>query len=159
MSEQPSLYWYISGPTKVRVEVTLVDEKQVAPLVEVPVTTVAGPGVQRLRLADQKVSLKPEVEYQWTVSLVPDDRERSNDVVSGGVIKRVAPPAGLRERLAAAPRDARPRLLAAAGLWYDAITELSEQIEANPRDGALRAQRAKLLQQVGLSEAAAFDRR
>ena len=158
-AEQPSLYWYISGPTRVRVEVTLVEEKRVAPLVETPVAPLAGAGVQRLRHADLKVSLEREVEYQWTVSLVPDDRERSSDVISGGVIKRVAPPAGLQEKLAGASREARPRVLAAAGLWYDAIAELSELIEANPGDRVLREQRARLLEQVGLPDAAAADRR
>jgi hypothetical protein len=148
-SEAPVLYWYLSGPTKVRVELTLIDEKETAPLVEVPVKPLAGPGIQSLRLADTPVKLKPDVEYQWTVSLVPDDKERSNDVISGGVIKRVARPANL---------DQRPAALAAAGLWYDAIAELSQQIEARPNDASLREQRASLLDQVGLKEAAAFDR-
>jgi hypothetical protein len=158
-SEQPSLYWYLTGPTRVRVEVTLVDEKQVTPVVEMPVAQPTSEGMQRLRLSDLRLALKPGVEYQWTVSLVPDSKERSNDVISGGVIKRVAPPAGLNEKLAAAPREARPRLLAAAGLWYDAIAELSEQIEASPGNRTLREQRAKLLEQIGLADAAAYDRK
>lgn len=159
VSEHPTLYWYISGPAQVRVELTLIDEKQVAPIVEIPVPALEGAGVQRLRLADLNTSLRPEVEYQWTVALVPDVRERSNDTISGGVIKRIAPPKGLRERVAGASRDARPRLLAAAGLWYDALAEVSDLIEANPGNAALREQRARLLDQIGLPDAAAFDRR
>ncbi len=159
MLEQPSLYWYLTGPTRVRVEVTLIDDKQVTPVVEMPVAQPTGEGMQRLKLSDLRLALKPGVEYQWTVSLVPDSRERSNDVISGGVIKRVAPPAGLTEKLAAAPREARPRLLAAAGMWYDAIAELSELIEANPGNRTLREQRAKLLEQIGLADAAAYDRK
>jgi len=158
-AEQPALYWYLTGPTKVRVELTLIDDKQVTPVLELPVAPIAAEGMQRLRLADLKLSLKPEVEYQWTVSLVPDSKERSNDVISGGVIKRVAMPAGLAAKLAAAPPAARPRILAAAGLWYDAIGELSTLIEADPGDKALREQRAKLLDQVGLTAAAAYERR
>ena len=151
-SEAPVLYWYVSGATKVKIELTLIDEKQTTPLVEVPVQPLAGPGVQSLKLADTPVKLKPDVEYQWTVSLVPDDKERSNDVISGGVIKRVARPASLD------PAEHRPAALAAAGLWYDAIAELSALIEQRPGDAALREQRASLLEQVGLKEAAAYDR-
>ena len=157
-SEAPALYWYLSGATKVRVELTLIDEKETAPLVEVPVKPLAGPGIQSLRLADTPVKLKPDVEYQWTVSLVPDDKERSNDVISGGVIKRVAAPASLGASISGAPAEKRPGMLAAAGLWYDAIALLSEMIEQRPGDDALRQQRASLLEQVGLKEAAAYDR-
>jgi hypothetical protein len=44
-------------------------------------------------------------------------------------------------------------------MWYDAIAALSERIEAAPNDTDLRRQRAALLEQVGLREAAEFDRR
>jgi len=156
-SEAPALYWYLSAATKVRVELTLIDEKDTQPLVEVPVKPLSGPGIQSLRLADTPVRLKPDVEYQWTVSLVPDDKERSNDVISGGVIKRVALPANLGD-IRSAPAEKRPAMLAAAGLWYDAIAELSALIDEHPGDASLREQRASLLDQVGLKEAAAFDR-
>jgi hypothetical protein len=41
-------------------------------------------------------------------------------------------------------------VLAGAGIWYDALTFLSERIEADPGDALARAQRAALLKQVGL---------
>jgi hypothetical protein len=50
-------------------------------------------------------------------------------------------------------------LYAEAGLWYDALSLLSERIEAAPTDADLRRQRAALLEQVGLRQAAEFDRR
>ena len=52
----------------------------------------------------------------------------------------------------------RPALYAGAGIWYDAIDELSRLIAAQPENRELRIQRAALLEQVGLTEAAAFDR-
>jgi len=39
-SESPSLYWYLSKPTTVRVEVTLVDEKGETPLIEYAIEKV-----------------------------------------------------------------------------------------------------------------------
>jgi hypothetical protein len=39
---------------------------------------------------------------------------------------------------------------AQAGLWYDAFTSISDQIEADPDDPRLREVRAALLRQIGL---------
>jgi hypothetical protein len=43
-------------------------------------------------------------------------------------------------------------VLAEAGIWYDALDSLSMQIEAAPENENLRAQRAALLDQVGLED-------
>ena len=48
---------------------------------------------------------------------------------------------------------------AAKGVWYDALSSLSDQIDAAPKDAALRATRADLLQQAGLKTAAEFERK
>jgi len=159
-SENPALYWYISKPTSVRVEVTLIDEKGETPLIEYAVQNATGPAVHRIDLAAHKVALKPDVEYQWSISVVPNPNERSNDVMAGGALKRVAEPQKITARRAAgAPKDELARLYAGEGLWYDAIAAYSELIESRPGDRALREQRAALLEQVGLKEIAAFDRR
>jgi hypothetical protein len=153
----PVLYWYLSAPTTGRIDVTIVDEASVAPLLE---TTIAGPlapGVHAIRLADHKVSLSPGVHYQWYVALVPDADRRANDVIAGGGIERVAAPEPLREKLAAA--QAAPGFaLAEAGIWYDAFDALSRQVEASPRDPPARGSRAALLDQVGLAEVARVER-
>jgi Flp pilus assembly protein TadD len=57
-----------------------------------------------------------------------------------------------------APRAHWPALYAESGIWYDAIDDLSRLISAEPDNRRLREQRAALLEQVGLREAAEFDR-
>jgi Flp pilus assembly protein TadD len=47
---------------------------------------------------------------------------------------------------------------AQAGYFYDAIDAVSKLIARNPTDAGLRAQRAALLEQVGLAKVAAADR-
>ena len=42
-------------------------------------------------------------------------------------------------------------------MWYDALAGVSDRIDASPKDLSLRKQRAALLDQVGLNEAAEFD--
>ena len=63
-----------------------------------------------------------------------------------------------RPRTGATRRD-RLSIYAEEGIWYDAITTISEWIEANPRDNTLRLLRATLLDQVGLPAVADYDRR
>ena len=156
VSENPALYWYLSKPTSVRVEITLIDDKGETPLIEETMSNASGPAVHRIDLAKYKVALKPEVEYQWSIAVVTDPNKRSGDVISAGWVKRVAPPAGVA---AGGDRAALARNYAAQGIWYDAIAIYSELIEQRPNDRALRESRAALLDQVGLKEVAAFDRR
>ena len=158
VSEAPALYWYLSKPTTVRVEVTLIDDKGETPLIEYAVTNANGPAVHRIDLAASKVQLKPGVNYQWSISVVPNPNERSNDVMSGGALQRVAVPEAVASRHLA-DKAQLARAYAAAGIWYDAIALYSELIEKNPGDRKLREARAALLDQVGLKEVAAFDRR
>jgi hypothetical protein len=93
------------------------------------------------------------------VAVVADPAQRSRDVVAGGAVQRIEPPAALAQRLAGAGDDARAAVLAAEGIWYDALAALSEPLAARPGDAALRERRAAVLEQVGLAEVAAFERR
>jgi hypothetical protein len=158
ISEQPSLYWFVSRRSPVRVEIVLIDSQGAKPVVEASIANAA-PGIHRFSLAEKNIRLKPGEEYQWSVSLVFDDKQRSNDVMSQGALMLFAPSAELKARLASLPRAAQAKVLAAEGIWYDAVAALSEAIEENPADAALRAQRAALLERAGLKDAAAFDRR
>lgn len=76
------------------------------------------------------------------MSIVRDENHRSRDVVSVATIERL-PADSVRP-------DNEAVGLAAAGLWYDAVHAASR---ANAR-----AARAALLEQVGLDDAAAWDR-
>jgi hypothetical protein len=158
VSDQPALYWFISRRSPVRIEITLVDSQGTKPVVEASIVNAA-PGIHHFSLAEQNVRLKPGEEYQWSVSLVWDDRQRSHDVVSQGSLMVIAPSAQLQARLAGLERGAQARVFAAEGIWYDSVAALSEAIEQRPQDAALRAQRARLFEQAGLKEAAAYDRR
>lgn len=156
---QPTLYWYLSRSANAPVEFTIMSDEITRPLFETRISESGQPGMQRVRLADYGVRLEPGVTYRWYVALVPEPARRSRDILAGGVIERVEPPAGLEAKLSKAPAADAPRIFAEAGLWYNAIASLSALIEASPREAALKEQRAGLLEQVGLKEAAAFDKR
>ena len=112
---------------------------------------------QRLRLKDLGIQLKPGIEYRWFVGMVTDPQQRSNDVIASGTIMRNEAPSTLTQKLAQSDKRAVPFIYAEEGYWYDAIATVSDLIAANPGDAALRQQRATLLEQAGLDEAARFD--
>jgi hypothetical protein len=115
--------------------------------------------VQRLDLARYDVKLQPGIEYRWHVAIIVDPNKRAADIVASGTIQYLAPSAALNGRLAQSDKSERYRVYAEEGYWYDALAGLSEWIDAQPKDAALRSQRAALLEQVGLQEVAAFDNR
>jgi hypothetical protein len=155
--EQPSLFWFQSKPASSRFELALLQENKVAPIVQTVADRASHAGIQRLNLADHGAKLVPGVEYQWVVALVTDPENRSSDLVASGIIKFVPPSADLKEKIAKATPASLPNVYAEAGIWYDALAVLSDQIEANPANNALRQARADLLRQVGLNAAASAE--
>lgn len=152
--EQPVLYWYLAQETQHPVELTLIDQQgSTKPLLETRLTPPLQPGMHRVRLADHGVRLTPGVLYKWSVALVLNPQERSQDILSAGTIARQAPTDELRSQLAQADQATVARLLAEHGFWYDTIAALSVLIDAAPHDATLRLQRATLFKQEALPEA------
>ena len=103
-----------------------------------------------LRLPDHDVRLAPGVDYQWFVALVTDPARRSNDVVSGAIIRYepgAAPPAST-------PPERAAHAYAEAGLWYDAFDQVAAWLATESNAALLHAYRASLLEQVGLEAVA-----
>jgi hypothetical protein len=98
-----------------------------------------------LRLADHGIALEPDVDYEWSIALVPDPSKRSHDVVSTAWLRRIGAGDG------AGPQTAGE--LAERSLWYDALAVLSEEIVADPTNEDLRAMRGALLRQGDLTAA------
>ncbi|MFO1190892.1 MAG: DUF928 domain-containing protein [Rhodoferax sp.] len=139
------------------IEVTLISDTAETPVLSKNLTLTPG-GIQAIDLTAHGVTLAPDTEYEWFVSVVSNTQQRSKDQTSGGTIRRVALDPAVAARLAAAPERAAPRIYAEAGLWYDALMALGRLLERQPQDAELRALRANLLEQIGLPAAAAHDR-
>jgi len=155
LSSQPSLFYFIDQvpDPSIQIEFTLLDENGEEPLVVTQLPRPTSPGVHRIRLADADVELQKGAEYEWSIALILDPAQRSKDIVATGWIDRVEGSQQLTARLeSGAYRPAA--LYAEEGLWYDALAAVSDEIDRNPDDAALRQQRADLMRQVGLTEAA-----
>ena len=149
-SEQPSLYWFISKPTSLPVELTVMDPQGVNPILETQLPPPTNAGIQRVQLAEYNVHLAPGTAYRWFVAVVPDADRRSKDILAGGAIERVDLPEDVKAKLAKASDKEVPFIYAQAGLWYDALKSISDLIDAAPQNQELRNQRTALLKQVGL---------
>ena len=156
ISAQPSLFWYLDRipDASMGIEFVLFDQASEEPEV---ITTLAAPdraGIQRIRLANYGVELKPGAEYEWSVSLIVDPKKRSKDVVVTGWIDRIEHSGQLTARLESEGDGRTAAIYAEEGLWYDSFAALSDQIDGNPADANLRSQRIDVLRQVGLKEIA-----
>lgn len=157
VNDQPSLYWYVSKPVPHSFELTVIERHAVKPLIEKVVKGPGKGGIQAIHLADYDVHLRRNIPYKWFVTFVVDADHRSKDILAGGIIISVEPPTSLSAKLKAADASRLPYVYAEEGFWYDAIESISEMIDASPGNMELRKQRAALLEQVGLSEVAAFE--
>lgn len=155
--EQPSLFWFQSKPVEAKFELTVIQENKVKPLLQVMLPSASKSGIQRLNLSEHGAKLAPGVEYQWVVALISDADNRSKDLVASGAIKRIEPSEALKNNVSKSAPASRAALYADAGVWYDTLASLSDEIESQPKDPALRQARAELLRQVGLKAAAAAE--
>jgi len=157
LQHQPRLYWFVSRKPTQLIEFTITEKDEVKPVLEARLKPLEKAGIHCIRLADHAVQLRQNVLYKWFVSVITDPDRRSRDILSGGMIEVVSASPDLSARLNQAPKTKQPFVLAEAGLWYDALAAVSDRIDAAPKDLSLRKQRAALLNQVGLNEAAEFD--
>jgi hypothetical protein len=148
--EQPSLFWFISNPITLPLELTVMDPRRAQPLLETSLPAPQQGGIQRVRLSDHGVRLEPGVAYRWFIAVVADPGRRSRDILSGGAIERIDLPTDLQARLATAQAQEKPAVYAEGGYWYDALAAISDLIESAPGNGALQSERQDMLKQIGL---------
>ncbi len=155
--KQPSFVWYLSQATVLPLELTVVEAMMVEPMLEVSLSSPAEAGIHMISLTQYDLSLEAGKTYQWFVSLIPDPTRRSKDIIAGGLLQVEQLPDELADTVTpATPLDAT-KFLAKAGFWYDAMAVITQGIQANPTDQALRGVRAVLLQEVGLNIVAQVD--
>ena len=152
-SQAPTLYYFASARIDQRTQLTISAPRRAAPLLETDIPAPRGPGLYAVRLADMRVGLVENTLYTWSISVITDPRERANDIVASASLLRTVPDPGLDGVIRAASPQRRAAVLAQAGLWYDAVAAAAETRDQD-RHAALDA----LLDQVGLTEAARYDR-
>ena len=157
LQDQPTFFWSTSHAIQGNVDLAI---SAAATDRVVYKTTIPGPataGIYAFSLAGTAAHLEPGAIYQWSVSTVVPGEDAPRTIAISGQVKRVLP---AQVKLAAFSSDPNGAAIAyaRAGLWYDAISALSQGLQQTPTDGRLHRSRAALLNQVGLNSVADFDR-
>jgi hypothetical protein len=150
---RPSLYWYQSKAAKTQCEVTVTEPKNPQPLLLLKSSAPTPAGIHAIRLTKFKIELKPNILYRWSIAIVVDPQNRSQDIIANGIIKRINPSPELAEKIGHASDSDKPALYAENGIWYDALQSVSDQIDRAPQDASLRQERVELLKAVGMNGA------
>lgn len=159
LQEQPDLFWYQSEPSDIQFELSMTVDGKAEPVLEVSKPRATAAGIVRLDLRAHGVHLQKDVEYKWSVALIVDPKNPSRSLIASGYIRRMSPSAGISARLLRPNQQKVVQALAEFGIWYDALAQVSDMIDASPDSNELREWRSSLLAQVQLDEPAQFDRR
>jgi hypothetical protein len=148
----PKLYWFLSKAISAPFEVSLVEDGVDEAVIDKSIPAPKEAGVQVLDLASLGVSLKPEKEYRWFISLVSDPKARSGDIVASGKVIYEPLSGDRKARVDASSGRAKAVAFAAAGYWYDAYEAVRTVRLANPGDALAHDMELQLIMQVGLND-------
>jgi hypothetical protein len=147
VSANPTLWFYVPYQSTFSGEFVLYDGED-KPVYEASFTLSGKPGVVQISLPSS-VSLQIDRQYQWYFKIYC--QRGQTPMFGSGKIKRVnfSNPA-LRSQLEKVTLSDRISILAANGIWYDALTAAAEIRKIDPNDGNWQS----LLRQIGLSNIA-----
>jgi len=152
---QPVMYWYVSKPISKPfqfIEFVLNSEQSIAPVLRTHLPSVTKSGIQKLQLSDYDINLQADIEYTWSIALVPDPDSRSHDFVTSGKIKYIKPKDELQRRVRESSTAQHAYIFSKAGFWYDAIASIIQQTEEYPEDRLYSDNLISLMDQAELQQ-------
>lgn len=142
---RPQLAWYSAQDSMLPMQITLVEPGVSEPIWETQVATGKA-GFNSIQLPDSMPELTPGRRYRWSVTRICNVRRPSSNTYARGWIERVKTVPAIP---ANSPFSEQIQVMAAAGLWYDAVTQsLTQWKKSDPSDNTLLF---SLLEQGGLS--------
>lgn len=146
LSNSPRLWWRLSADTPYAVQITIVDEVSIDPLLRVELPGPHEAGSHSIDLGEQAIELEPGVDYRWFVSLLVDPDRPSRNPVSAAAL-RVVPENDTRRTAAAQASPAeRGHTLARLGLWYDSYDFFASLAQAHPDRTPLIRNRERMME-------------
>lgn len=124
-TSHPTFAWFVPNFSSLPMEFTLYtyDSSNVPKIAE-KIKLQTSPGIMSLSLAKDKPGLTKGQRYLWQVAILCDLNHPSNDLVAKAEIELVEIPKELiKQRPMVRDRLKMTKLLAEAGLWYDALAE------------------------------------
>ncbi|QBQ55170.1 DUF928 domain-containing protein [Nitrosococcus wardiae] len=125
---QPILYWHLPETIENSIVHTLIPQDAAKPPLQFSIPGPVPSGIHALNLSAQGARLELGKIYEWSVSLGDKSRAFSaNDRIAKRFIMRRPLSAVLQATTTADPLS-RARAYAKAGVWYDALAVLSEEL-------------------------------
>lgn len=152
LEAHPTFWLYIPENTH-SVRLILRDEPTQSELYRTTFPLTAQKGIGRFSLPTEAPPLDVDRLYNWQFDLICD-AENSSRFRVGGIVVRREPSEGLKNQIQSAPLSDRVNVLAAEGLWFDAVTALAQLRLASPQETTLQAGWENLLHHadVGLNQ-------
>ena len=156
LGESPTFFAYVSQ-SSTQVEFTLQADDEKGTEIYKTTFKVDKPGIVEVSIpaiGNHQKSLEIGQRYQWSFSVVCDDKDRSGDYFVNGIVQRIEPQETLKNDLANADPMARAIAYAKNGIWYDTLATLAQMRRRAPDDSEPRAEWTHLLQSQGLESIA-----
>ncbi|MBR8837842.1 MAG: DUF928 domain-containing protein [Stigonema ocellatum SAG 48.90 = DSM 106950] len=146
----PTLFFYIPQTTAPELELVVHDNNK--GVFKQSYKPIGKAGVIAVPLT--QTSLEVGKEYHWFFSVICNPKERSQDQVVEGGIKRIQPSPQLMTKLKNATPEEQVNLYAAQGIWYDSLATLAQLVSSRPDNAQFKADWEALLtaQEVGLGQ-------
>lgn len=149
VSGHPTIYLYVP-PTSARKVFFSIQDENFQPQYQTVLNISGQGGIVSITLPDDAPELKIGQYYAWFFAPIESDGILLPDNYSvSGWIKRVEPPVASSESAASTPLE-RAALYAKEGIWYDTLSILANEQQAQPDNAALAKEWKALLAQVGL---------
>lgn len=149
LSASPRLWWLVEETIEQPLQVTVVDEEALEPILRIDLSGPHTTGLHSIDLMDHGVRLESGREYRWFVSVLVDPNRPSRNPISAGALRVIDAADARRVEVDEAPASARGHRLAQLGIWYDAYDFFASLAEANPQVEGLAAYRDRLVDLAG----------
>lgn len=151
--DRPNLFIHLPETTAETIELSLFD-KDMKGMYQTNIPLSKSGGLVTIALPKDAPALAKDRSYYWTVALVCNSRDRTEDLVVGGWIEYTEPSDTLKQQLANAAPIEKASLYAQQAFWYDAVNILAEISQTEPNNSAVASTWRELLKSVGIDEMA-----
>lgn len=155
VSDSPVFFWYIpsvaaTGTIPAKAEFKLFDGTK--SIHSDTVDLMGGGKVISYRLPANitNTAVQAGKDYRWQFSVICNSNGNRSISFVEGTFQRLQPSDSLTNQLNSSSPDDRPKVLAAAGVWQDAIAALAQQRCSRLQDSKLSASWTRLLRSVQL---------
>ena len=155
-STSPELFFYIPKlENKSTLEFVLRNESD--DLIYEAFLTTEGDGIVSVEIPADVSSqmLEADQNYHWYLSMICDRLQRSRDIVVEGWMRQETMDVATKEQLTTASLIEKAEVYQEQGLWFDALSALTEQTDSIAEKTIMRQKWSEMLASVGLADLAA----